>query len=54
MPLDPTGTAEETLQPYAVIFGAESSRRIWDGSNQAAEKALREKHIEYVREIMPK
>ena len=54
LPLDPTGRSEETIPPCTVIYGAESSRRIWDLSGESAEKNLREKHAEYIREIMPK
>ncbi|ADV20596.1 dynactin 6 [Cryptococcus gattii Ru294] len=52
----PTHTDErpETLPPYTVIYGAESSRRTWDGSGQVAEMALRSKHAEFLREIIPK
>ncbi|KAE8538105.1 hypothetical protein D1P53_006172 [Cryptococcus gattii VGV] len=52
----PTHTDErpETLPPYTVIYGAESSRQTWDGSGQVAEMALRSKHAEFLREIIPK
>ncbi|AAW41739.2 conserved hypothetical protein [Cryptococcus deneoformans JEC21] len=52
----PTGTDQEpeTLPPYTVIYGADSSRRTWDGSGHVAEMALRSKQAEYLREIMPK
>lgn len=49
-----TGEEPETLPPYTVIYGADSSRRTWDGSGQVAEMALRSKHAEYLREIIPK
>ncbi|WWD15827.1 hypothetical protein CI109_100251 [Kwoniella shandongensis] len=53
LPTLPPNTTE-TLPPYTVIFGADSDRRIWDGSGEVAEKALRGKHIEYLREVIPK
>ncbi|KGB74217.2 dynactin 6 [Cryptococcus deuterogattii R265] len=49
-----TDERPETLPPYTVIYGAESSRRTWDGSGQVAEMALRRKHAEFLREIIPK
>ncbi|KAK1924755.1 hypothetical protein DB88DRAFT_486665 [Papiliotrema laurentii] len=52
LPLDPMGT--DTLAPYTVVYGADSSRRVWDGSGETAELDLRQKHTEYLREIMPK
>ncbi|ORY32249.1 hypothetical protein BCR39DRAFT_523564 [Naematelia encephala] len=44
----------ETLPSYTVIHSSLSERRIWDGTGQSAEDNLKEKHIEYLREIMPK
>ncbi|KAK8869898.1 hypothetical protein IAR55_000466 [Kwoniella newhampshirensis] len=44
----------EILPPYSVIFGSASDRRIWDGSGESAEQALRGKHVEYLREVIPK
>jgi hypothetical protein len=37
-----------------VIYGEESKRRIWDGNGQEQEKVLREKHVEFLGEIIPK
>ncbi|TYJ55371.1 hypothetical protein B9479_003986 [Cryptococcus floricola] len=47
-------TTREVLPPYTVIYGADSSRRIWVGSGEASELALRARHSEYLREILPK
>ncbi|WWC69564.1 uncharacterized protein I206_103507 [Kwoniella pini CBS 10737] len=47
-------TEIENLPSYTTIFGSKSERRTWDGTNQVAEQNLREKHIEYLREIIPK
>lgn len=44
----------ETLPPYTVVYGAEGLRRTWDQASLAGEEALRTKHIEYLREILPK
>ncbi|WWD01523.1 hypothetical protein V866_008468 [Kwoniella sp. B9012] len=44
----------ETIPPYTVIYGENSERRKWDGTGQLTEQNLREKHIEYLREIVPK
>ncbi|OCF55292.1 hypothetical protein L486_07405 [Kwoniella mangroviensis CBS 10435] len=44
----------ETIPPYTVIYGVNSERRKWDGTGQSTEQNLREKHIEYLREIVPK
>ncbi|WVW83230.1 hypothetical protein I302_105249 [Kwoniella bestiolae CBS 10118] len=50
----PTGQGNETLPSYTVVYGENSERRKWDGTGQVAEQNLREKHIEYLREIIPK
>lgn len=44
----------ERLEPYTVIYGGNSKRRVWDGKNMEAEQNLRIKHLEYLREILPK
>lgn len=48
------GGAIERLEPYTVIHGASSERREWDGKSQESEDNLRVKHLEYLREILPK
>jgi dynactin-6 len=54
MDIDSDNDPVETLEPYTVIYGARSDRRVWDGKNLDAEENLRLKHIEYLREILPK
>ncbi|WVQ98613.1 hypothetical protein IAU59_005743 [Kwoniella sp. CBS 9459] len=49
-----TNSKIETLEPYSVIYGSSSELRTWDGSGQLAERSIRSKHIEYLREIIPK
>jgi dynactin-6 len=44
----------ERLEPYTVIYGGNSERRLWDGKNLEAGQNLRIKHLEYLREILPK
>lgn len=44
----------ERLEPYTVVYGASSARRKWDGKSAEGEDHLRTKHIEYLREILPK
>jgi hypothetical protein len=45
---------EERLEDYTVVYGAQSERRKWDGKSRVAEENLRNKHLEYLREILPK
>jgi len=45
---------DDTLPPYSVIYGAHSQKRTWDKIGLESERFLREKHIEYVGEILPK
>jgi dynactin-6 len=54
MDIDSDNDPVETLEPYTVIYGARSDRRVWDGKNLDAEENLRSKHIEYLRDILPK
>lgn len=49
-----TSPSPETTPPYTVIYGEDSDRRIWDRSTEVTERNLRQKHIEYLREIIPK
>ncbi|WRT67020.1 uncharacterized protein IL334_003986 [Kwoniella shivajii] len=49
-----TSESMETLPPCTVIYGSNSDRRVWDGTGQKAGRNLREKHLEYLREIIPK
>lgn len=51
-PLAP-GT-EEVLEPYTMVYGAAAERRVWGGASEAAETDLNAKHLDYIREILPK
>lgn len=54
MDIEGDDTGSETLEPYTVIYGGDSERRKWDGKNLEAEQNLRIKHLQYLREILPK
>jgi dynactin-6 len=52
------GLEEETLQPYTVLYltgegdaGRVVNRRVWDGRGEAAERDMRIKQAEYLREV---
>jgi dynactin-6 len=56
LPLDPAlppGEIEE-LPEYTVVYGVHSDRRRWDGSGEKEERALKGKHFEFLREVLPK
>lgn len=44
----------ETLPEYTIVYGAECSRRIWKGEGRGQSMALHVKHLEYLREMLPK
>jgi dynactin-6 len=46
--------AIETLQDYTQVFGAECRRRTWSGEGSAQAKSLHSKHLDYLRETLPK
>jgi len=48
------GPEGEVLSPYTVIYGSRSERRVGDRGNSEGEENLRIKHLEYLREIIPK
>lgn len=56
LPSHHSGAAEdaEVIEPYTVVFGEQSQHRTWDGSTLETERYLREKHVEYLREVLPK
>ncbi|ORX39773.1 trimeric LpxA-like protein [Kockovaella imperatae] len=57
LPSIPTGeqsSASETLPPYTSVHGSLSERTIWDGSGQEMEENVYAKHVDYLREILPK
>jgi dynactin-6 len=49
-----TGEEVEVLAPFTVVYGAGSEKRISEDANWEGEQNLRDKHIEYLREILPK
>lgn len=53
-----SGLEEETLQPYTVLYltgegdeGRIVNRRVWDGRGEAAERDMRIKQAEYLKEV---
>ena len=53
--LDPSQRKQKArLEDNTVVYGADSARRKWDGKSREAEQNLRTKHLEYLREILPK
>ncbi|RXK40580.1 hypothetical protein M231_02035 [Tremella mesenterica] len=49
-----TITLESLPSPYTIVYGPESLIRKWDGTAQITEDNLRMKHLEYLRDILPK
>ncbi|KZT62464.1 trimeric LpxA-like protein [Calocera cornea HHB12733] len=48
-------TTPEMLPDYTVLYGeGASERRLWSGQGAEQERALRQKHAEYLRELLPK
>ncbi|KAL7414701.1 trimeric LpxA-like protein [Mrakia frigida] len=54
---------DEVLEPYTVLYltsdgegeeGRTVNRRTWDGKGEEGERDLRMKHVEYLREMLPK
>lgn len=48
------GPEMEILSPYTVIYGSRSERIIGAKGNGEGEENMRVKHLEYLREIIPK
>lgn len=44
----------ETLPDFTIIYGAECNKRLWSGEGIGQSKALHVKHLEYLREMLPK
>jgi dynactin-6 len=53
-PPPPTVERTESLPDYTVVFGSENRRRIWTGEGEMQAAALHTKHLEYLREAIPK
>jgi dynactin 6 len=47
-------TEEEVLEDYTVVYGPNAERQTWSGRGKAQEADLRRKHVEYLREMLPK
>ena len=47
-------TEDQSLDDYTVVYGPSGERRKWSGRGQIQEADLRRKHIEYLREMIPK
>ena len=49
-----TVTLDGDIPPCTVVYGAESLQRTWDRSTENAEANMRTRHLEYLRDILPK
>lgn len=47
-------TEGEVLEDYTVVYGPSTERRKWSGRGRVQEADLRRKHVEYLREMLPK
>ncbi|KAL0952508.1 hypothetical protein HGRIS_006771 [Hohenbuehelia grisea] len=47
-------TEDEILDDYTVIYGPDAQRRTWSGRGKVQEADLRRKHVEYLKEMLPK
>lgn len=45
---------DEILEEYTVVYGAGADRRTWSGRGKVQEADLRNKHLDYLREMLPK
>lgn len=45
---------DEVLDEFTVIYGPTAERRTWSGRGKIQEADLRQKHVEYLREMLPK
>lgn len=46
--------AELRLDDYSVLYGPEWEERTWSGRGKVQEADLRAKHVEYLKEMLPK
>lgn len=44
----------ETLPDQTVVYGADSKRRLWNGEGAQQQAALHAKHLEYLRDAIPR
>ena len=49
-----TPPEDEFLDDYTVYYGPTAECRKWSGRGKVQEADLRQKHIEYLREMLPK
>lgn len=47
-------TEDEVLGDYTMVYGPAAERRKWSGRGRVQEADLRRKHVEYLREMLPK
>jgi dynactin-6 len=47
-------TEDQIVDDYTVIYGLSTERRVWSGRGKLQEADLRRKHVEYLREMLPK
>ncbi|KAJ8472830.1 hypothetical protein ONZ45_g5234 [Pleurotus djamor] len=45
---------DEILDDFTTIYGPDAQRRVWSGRGKVQEADLRKKHVEYLREMLPK
>ncbi len=45
---------DEIIDDYTTIYGPDAQRRVWSGRGKAQEADLRKKHVEYLRDTLPK
>lgn len=45
---------DEVLDDFTVVYGPTAERRTWSGRGKIQEADLRQKHVEYLREMLPK
>ncbi|KAF4567784.1 hypothetical protein EYR40_006792 [Pleurotus pulmonarius] len=45
---------DEIIDDYTTIYGPDAQRRVWSGRGKVQEADLRKKHVEYLRDTLPK
>ncbi|ELU44463.1 Hexapep domain-containing protein [Rhizoctonia solani AG-1 IA] len=45
---------DDVLDDFTVVYGPTAERRTWSGRGKIQEADLRQKHVEYLREMLPK
>ncbi|CAD6910979.1 unnamed protein product [Tilletia controversa] len=49
-----SSAAVEVLEDMTVVYGAEAKRRTWSGNGMKQAQALHAKHLEYLRDTLPR